>query len=212
MFTEQSLRCGGTKSHSCRPKHFTKQMAGQGKARLWRSYFTVHPLGFYCFRFGSYLASSWARTRPVRTIFWRHNSGGNKISNKMKQAAALQQTVHLKASHTVCITLQKYNLQPHVGAQRNLVSGKNYIFSLDSEMKASYGAFDLPLQTNKNNSIVIYQHKSCMQTKIYIKRTFYKIFFETGKACTTGICMNQYNFVFAKTISILIITSFIKSN
>lgn len=33
MFTEQSLRCGGTKSHSCRPKHFTKQMAGQGKAR-----------------------------------------------------------------------------------------------------------------------------------------------------------------------------------
>lgn len=117
MFSEHSLRCGGTKYHSCRlfvtALHKADGRARQGKKDFWHRHIDIHPLGLYCFKFGSNWAETGAKSSNALLDAYLSSK---KISNETKPAAAVQETVGLGPPPTACIALQKYYLQPHGGA------------------------------------------------------------------------------------------------
>lgn len=103
----------------------------------------------------------------------------------------------LRPAPAVCTVLQKYYLQPHVGAQRKgggVGEIWHFEFRVGAEAKASYWetspAFDLPSQTHENNNTLIYQHmKSCMHVNINLNAHFPKSFSDTHSISTQNFSL-----------------------
>lgn len=119
-----------------------RQMAGRGKAtRILAEPLYYTSSGILLFQIWLKLGCDLGETEAkgsnalLAARFSRH-----KISNKTKQAAAEHKTQHPVRrgwggrARTACIKLQKYYLQPHVGAEGKW-RGKYDIFSLDSTQK-----------------------------------------------------------------------------
>lgn len=156
-----SLRCGATNSYFRRPfRDCTLWNRWQGEAwqqGFWHSHLTIHPLGFYCFKFGSNWAATWVRLRPrVQTLSWPHISAVIKLATR-------QNRLGLYSEHTVF---------RNVTCSHSLVTGRGKYdtCSLQSapESESSYwerrSAFDNVYHADTNNNTFIYSHmKSCTQ-------------------------------------------------
>lgn len=205
MFTEHSWRCGGTKSHSRSPfRDYTLWSRWQGEAGqrrvFWHSRFTIHPLGFYCFRFGSNWAATWARLRPrVQTLPWLHISAVIKLATRQNRLQLYSRRCVSAPPNTTfqnCMDRTSEILPATTcWSSKGTWTGKYDILSLDSAQKwrpAVERGFDLPSQTDKNNTALIYQHmKSCMHTKHKPLHTFSKIFLFFTRAHSYSTTQSQ---------------------
>lgn len=147
MFTEHSWRCGGTKSHSRSPfRDYTLWSRWQGEAGqrrvFWHSRFTIHPLGFYCFRFGSNWAATWARLRPrVQTLLWLHISAVIKLATRQNRLQLYSR--RCVSGHAPPPKLYGFHFRKitcnHMLELKGNLDGKiwHFEFRLSSEMKAS---------------------------------------------------------------------------